>query len=349
MCKPAIFSCFWPFKMQKESKREDKRRKVTGKQLNKRSKKSGNIPRDRSNPKNKQSYERLSDEERRTILDLRHEGFSMHDIAGELGRSSKTIHGFLKRQGSAKAAQKQNPDRSMHGGDQGFNLGDALLEQVGPILAEESQEFLRKNRDVLEQLLYRCLELDPPKRTMDDLIQQFIADSPEHRRRLAELHITKMERNGQSELDILERGLTMFLNLVGVVNQGDWKRVAETAIGSGELRKVVVQGLALLKNQNSVPMINDQDAGATNHPPSIPTPVQAPHDSPEELSPAENPPSDQTKEGSKQRGRGGGRLAPEVLAAIREPIPFGLKNSPEISRQNSAESSSSPESDPKSE
>ena len=84
MCKPALFSCLWPFKMQKESKREDKRRKVTGKQLSKPSKKSGNIPRDRSNPKNKRSYERLSDEERRTILDLRHEGLSMHDIAGEL-------------------------------------------------------------------------------------------------------------------------------------------------------------------------------------------------------------------------------------------------------------------------
>ena len=67
MCKPALFSCLWPFKMQKESKREDKRRKVTGKQLSKRSKKSGNIPRDRSNPKNKRSYERLSDEERRRM------------------------------------------------------------------------------------------------------------------------------------------------------------------------------------------------------------------------------------------------------------------------------------------
>lgn len=123
--------------------------------------------------------------------------------------------------------------------------------------------------------------------------------------------------------------------------------MAETAIGSGELRKVVVQGLALLKHQNSVPMINDHDAGATNHPPSIPASVQAPQDSPEELSPAENLPSDQTREGSKQRGRR--RLAPEVLAAIREPIPVGLKDSPEISRPNSAESSSSPESDPKSE
>ncbi len=347
MCKPALFSCLWPFKMQKESKREDKRRKVTGKQLSKRSKKSGNIPRDLSNPKNKRSYERLSDEERRTILDLRHEGLSMHDIAGELGRSSKTIHGFLKKQGSAKAVQKQNPDRSMHGGDQGFNLGDALLEQMGPILAEESREFLRKNGDVVKQLLYGSLELDPPKQTIDDLIQEFIAGSPEHCRRLTELHITKMERDGQSELDILERGLSMFINLVGVVNQGDWKRVAETAIGSGELRKVVVQGLALLKNQNSVPMINDHDPGATNHPPSIPTSVQAPQDSPKELSTAENPPSNQAKEGPKQRGQG--RLAPEVLAAIREPILFGPKNSPEISRQNSAESSSSPASDPNSE
>jgi len=139
MCKPALFSCLWPFKMKKESKREDKRRKVTGKQQSKRSEKSGNIPLDRSNPKNKRSYERLSDEERQTILDLRHEGLSMHDIAGELGRSSKTIHGFLKRQGSAEAVQKQNPYISTRGRDQGFNLGDALLEQMGPILAEESR------------------------------------------------------------------------------------------------------------------------------------------------------------------------------------------------------------------
>jgi len=67
-----------------------------------------------------------------------------------------------------------------------------------------------------------------------------IGDDPALRRELAETRLQQVKRNGRTEMDILEEGLDMLFKMNQELTKGDWPRVVNNAVVSGELRKTLV-------------------------------------------------------------------------------------------------------------
>ena len=73
-----------------------------------------------------------------------------------------------------------------------------------------------------------------------------IGDDPALRREWAETRLLQMKRNGRSEMDIFGEGLDMYLTLAQELTKGDWPRVVNNGVLTGEFWETLL-GLASLR------------------------------------------------------------------------------------------------------
>jgi hypothetical protein len=203
-------------------------------------------------PESKQSrsssFTHVTSKERAEILALRDEGHSTHDIAGQMGRSSRTVNKVLMASGLNK-----NPGRASQAPPDKPGAGPyavkrrSLLDICESALIERIEPLLEKNPELVLQIAYNTMGITMPKRTLDDVFQEEISNSPEYRRQIVEYRLRQMQHGGRSELDIVREGLAMLFSILAEVKKGDWAAAAKELVASGELSKTVIGSLAVLK------------------------------------------------------------------------------------------------------
>lgn len=249
----------------RKRRRQSKRGEIPGKRRSKRSRVVSDAASGGGKRKSSPKYTRVSKEERDLVLELRSSGLSIHAIATELDRSSRTIHLIINEHGMASTdygADEENLETPDAGGDENRvrrrksqpMSHDDFLERISPTLLDRLPGFIEEHPEVLEQFIYKSAGLRPPGHSLDDEIRREIASFPELRRRLAENWLMQKERQGRTELQIVEEGLNMLIRLAELTHRGDWAKAAKSLAESGELSKTaigLIEGLRGLRSQTA--------------------------------------------------------------------------------------------------
>ena len=281
------------------------------------------------------SFTHVSDGERAAILELREQGLGTHEIAGSVGRSSRTVNkilrenGMNRRNGRPKGGRGQSIDREQRGPQQ--QKFSAMKEEIEKLVRERIPEVLDNDPELTKQIIAKMYHIELPKQTLDDYIEQEIAKSPEYRRRLAQHHLEQMERGGRSEMDIVREGLVMFFSVLDQAHRGDWPGVVRELVTSGEMRRTLVEALriwnggrepnadVLEEEPQRATHADDRRTEGTN---SIAAGVQG-----NEVGPSVSQQPDQCAEakvvriGAPRRKRKHLVATPEILEALRRPLP----------------------------
>jgi len=107
---------------------------------------------------------------------------------------------------------------------------------------ERSQKCLRTTSIKAKQ---QRPQLKIPRKTLDDMVMETIGDDPILRREWAETRLQQMKRNGRTEMDIVGEGLDIYLKLAQELTKGDWPRIVNNGVVTGEFRETLL-GLASL-------------------------------------------------------------------------------------------------------
>ena len=125
---------------------------------------------------------------------------------------------------------------------------DAFLKKIEPQLLKACTELLNSDPEVVKQIAASLLGTRFPRKTLDEIAIEGIAEDPVLRRQLAEAHLSNMKHNGRSEMDIVGDGLEMLIKLARELDRGAWAKVAGDAITSGEVRETLVNLVSPLKS-----------------------------------------------------------------------------------------------------
>ena len=120
---------------------------------------------------------------------------------------------------------------------------DAFIQKLEPQLLKACAELFKNHPEVVKQISASLLGTRFPRKTLDEIAIEGIAEDPVLRRQLAEAHLANMKHNGRSEMDIVGDGLEMLIKIARELERGAWAKVAGDAITSGEVRATVL-GLA---------------------------------------------------------------------------------------------------------
>ena len=255
----------FPWFRSKRESTQSKRSKQTGKQ---------NHPRStRGRPKEGSKFTQTTQKERDHMFELRSQGFSVHAIAKELSRSSRTVHQVLTERGTMplpepedqlpnygreskeKNSRNRRRKRRRRGGSstkEGSVSSSPLWKSVDPMLEQMAKDLINTNEDFAIQVLAAKLGIKVPAISVEDSIQKEIRRSPELLDRLTEDKVNRMLRRGRTEAEIAEEFFGLAIKLAEWKETGRWADIAEKAVTSGELRKTV-EAIAGAMSKNRQP------------------------------------------------------------------------------------------------
>ena len=260
---------------------------------------------------------------------LYREGFSIHDIAGELGRSGRTVHQRLthnrtrplpdrdlvltedtptpkKKGGRNRRRRRRQTDGRNPVGQ--FDFARTFMDKAGPQLLEASLNLLEKDPDFARQIVEAVMGVKLPKKSLDDIAQEVITSDPVLRRRWAEANLEHMIRGGRTDMDILKEGMELLIPLAKELNRDTWPRVVRDLGVSGEFSRIA----ELWK-----PAVSQDDqagsSGLRQGPPETTAPSSDPSDLTPEI-PLQTPPP-------RRRKRHNYRANPNLVASLRAPRP----------------------------
>ena len=104
---------------------------------------------------------------------------------------------------------------------------------------------MKSDPELLRQVVGSIMGVKIPRKTLDDMVMETIGDDPILRREWAETRLQQMKRNGRTEMDIFGEGLDMYLKLAQELTKGDWPRIVNNGVVTGEFRETLL-GLASL-------------------------------------------------------------------------------------------------------
>ena len=254
---------WFPWSGSKQRSTQSKRSKQRGKQIHPQS--------TRGRVKEGSRFTQTTQKEHDRMFELRSQGFSVHAIAKELSRSSRTVYQALTEKGtlplpepedqlpnSGREAQEENVRRKRgkrrrRGGSstRGDSVSSSSLwRSLDPTLEQIAKDLLNTNEEFALHVLAAQLGIKMPVVTVDDMIQGDIRRDPELRSRLAEDKVNRLIRRGRTETEIAEEYFDLAIKLSEWKESGRWSEIVEKAVASGELRKTVEAILgAISKNR----------------------------------------------------------------------------------------------------
>ena len=266
----------FPWFRSKRESTQSKRSKQKGKQ---------NHPQStRGLPKEGRKSPQTTQKERDHMYELRSQGFSVHAIAKELSRSSRTVYQALTEKGTMplpeREDQLQNYERESkeensrskrrkrrrRGGSstkEGSDSSSPLWKSVDPMLEQMAKDLINPNEDLAVQVLAAKLGIKAPVITVDDMIQKEIRRNPALLDRLAEDKGNRLIRGGRTEAESAEEFFGLAIKLAEWKETGRWTDIAEKAVTSGELRKTV-EAIAGAMSKNHQPPSGETPPPHTN-------------------------------------------------------------------------------------
>ena len=241
--------CIFPFKPKSKRKRERNKRQVERNQTVSK----GN--------KDSRGFTQTTAEERQVMFDLYRQGLGTHAIASRTNRSTHTVYRVLTSGGTTTLPPRSGSEPKNRTGTRGSQLmkkrknrgkqenpigrvpqdpSDAFLKKIEPQLLKACTELLNSDPEVVKQIAASLLGTRFPRKTLDEIAIEGIAEDPVLRRQLAEAHLSNIKHNGRSEMDIVGDGLEMLIKLARELDRGAWAKVAGDAITSGEVRATVL-------------------------------------------------------------------------------------------------------------
>ena len=169
-------------------------------------------------------FDHTTEEEVRRMRTLYRQGHSIHWIAKETARSSRTVHQKQTNNGTRPLPQRDPFDagsaiprpkkdgrrrRKRHQQTAAqkpagqFDFVKAFMDKAGPQLLEASLSLLEKDPDFARQIVEEVMGVKLPKKSLDDIAQEVITSDPVLRRRWAEANLEHMIRGGRTDMDIL--------------------------------------------------------------------------------------------------------------------------------------------------
>lgn len=167
-----------------------------------------------SKQQGKQNHPRTTPAERTRMLELRKQGQSVHNIAGTMDRSSRTVHQVLTKRGTQplpdpgeqsgdaepsehEAINRRKNHRRRSGGN--FARGeeepaDSFLREYGPTLNRLAFEAMKDNEEATLQCFANQYGMKMPKKTVDDIVIEEIKNSPDLKRQVADDYIERRSR-----------------------------------------------------------------------------------------------------------------------------------------------------------
>lgn len=259
---------------------------------------------------------------------LYRQGHSIHWIAAEMARSSRTVHLKLtnngtqplperdldsdsavprpKKDGRRRRKRHQQTAAQKPAGQ--FDFAKAFMSKSGPQLLEASLNLLERDPDFARQIVEAVMGVKLPKKSLDDIAQEVITSDPVLRRRWAEANLEHMIRGGRTDMDILKEGMELLIPLAKELNRDSWPRVVRDIGVSGELSRIAGLWKAA--------MSQDEQAGSSGL-----------RQEPQEPIASSSVPSDLTPEiplqtpSTRQRKRHNYRANPDLVSLLQAPLP----------------------------
>ena len=200
---------------------------------------------------------RTTPEERKHIVDLYKRGLSMHEIAEQVERSSRTVYAVLTQAGVHRERDNASAKKHTHSGRESQHtrdqyqgdgrrkeprkiLTDRLLEAIEPQLRELLMTAL-DDKALGLAIVERDLGVRVPKRTVRDRVEEYVGEDSQLLQRLGDEYVERQLRGSRTELDIVREGVTMLLDLAERLNTLSWPRVVDNAVTSGEVGKTLIE------------------------------------------------------------------------------------------------------------
>lgn len=284
------------------------------------------------------SFTHVVDEEREQILSLRRQGLSTHEIAGQVNRSTRTVNKVLRETGhnSRHHRQQQAEEETGNHHDtrterpQRMDRKTDLKAELEQKILENALPTLQQNPELMAQVVMKLLGVTVPQKTLEEAIDEEVANNPEYRRRMAAHRVLSRIRDGRSEMEIVEDGLNQLIRLVSLVDKGQWARAFQSLGESGELSKTIGGAIAgfrgvpagdAVSHPTAEPRPDSEPPGTSPSPPPSPSVDHAPSPVPIRIS---------GRAASIRR-----RVSPEQLEEIIASIPmFSRHNGTGAEHQN---------------
>ena len=273
-------------------------------------------------------FDRTTEAEVRLMRTLYRQGHSIHGIAKETTRSSRTVYQRLtnngtkplperdldsdsavprpKKDGRRRRKRHQQTAAQKPAGQ--FDFARAFMAKAGPQLLEASLNRLGKDPDFARQIVEGVTGVKLPKKSLDDIAQEVITSDPVLRSRWAEAHLDHMIRGGRTDMDILKEGMELLIPLAKELNRDTWPGVVRALGVSGEISRIA----ELLKGAVS----RDDQAGSGGLRRGLP-----------ETTASSSVPSDLTPEiplhtpPTRQRKRHNYLAIPDIASLLQAPLP----------------------------
>ena len=229
----SLFVRLFPFLRERENKQEVNEPKQT--QM-------------KSKRPDSRKFKQTTVDERKLIVRLRNDGYTIREIADQVGRSTKTIHDVLVKSGINMSREKTEErlvesapeeNKSESKGEEA-DFEEQIFDAMGPILMKQIGEFLAENPQVAKAYIYKRYGLkEPAPPTVDEIFLKEVLDSPDLKLRYAENRLQQIERGGRTEFEMVSEWLLLIFSVARTMRDGDWVKVLEAFATSGELTKVV--------------------------------------------------------------------------------------------------------------
>ena len=219
------------------------------------------------------SYAHTTPAERTQVLSLRQQGMSVHGIARDIGRSSRTVHNILSEYGTREIPPRGQPPSAEGPSDPSgiprsprrwryrSKPSSGRTDERGPPrrlalknkLFEVAARHIHDDPEMARQVVAAHLGITlpaPSKPSMDDIVLKEISENAELRREWAEQYLQRMNKNRRTELDILGEGVTLILSCAEYMNKGRWPEAVKELIKSGDVSKLVQTFVSALANRD---------------------------------------------------------------------------------------------------
>ena len=193
---------------------------------------------------------------------LRAEGLSIHAIAAQLHRSSRTVHTVLSERGTREPPPRGKAPAALDGGGReaqsprlrswrsrrkrvAQGKGDTrspTMKTLKDKILDAAAQHIKDDPDLGRQVLAAHFGIKlptPSKPSLDDILLKEITESPQLRREWAERYLERIQKRHRSELDILGEGLALVLSCAEYLNKGRWPDAVKELFKSGEVTKIV--------------------------------------------------------------------------------------------------------------
>jgi len=100
-------------------------------------------------------------------------------------------------------------------------------------------EVIKDNDEYILRFFGNQYGMKIPKKTIDDIVREGIRNNPDLKRQVADDYLVRRRRMGRTETEIAGEVLDLAMKFADIMVRGRWTDVAEKAITSGEIRKII--------------------------------------------------------------------------------------------------------------